>query len=118
MYKKFITITNDDDVGTTYSHEDISTYGKDDISDDWLLADYKYIQKLLRRVSGKVLTIIDASIQDRQQNKAVKDLIRNEISDLFVDTSTALCPLKGEEIAEIQEDSIPVGVTSEELLKE
>lgn len=34
-----------------------------------------------RKIMGKTLTIIDASIQDKQQNKAMKDLIRNVFSD-------------------------------------
>ena len=34
-----------------------------------------------RKVMGRTLTIIDASIKDRQHNKAVKDLIRGIFSD-------------------------------------
>jgi hypothetical protein len=31
------------------------------------------------RLAGRILTIIDASISDRQQNKAMKDLIKQEV---------------------------------------
>lgn len=35
----------------------------------------------LRKVMGRTLTLIDASITDKQQNKATKDIIRNVFSD-------------------------------------
>jgi hypothetical protein len=55
------------------------------------LADYGYIQNEFSNMLGKVLTIIDASIVDKVQNKAVKDIIRNEFIDEYVHLSDALC---------------------------
>ncbi len=40
---------------------------------------YDYIEDQIRVLSGKILTIIDASISDKQQNKCVKDLIKSEV---------------------------------------
>lgn len=40
---------------------------------------FGFIWDLRRYLEGKVLTIIDASIQDLQQRKALKDLIREAI---------------------------------------
>lgn len=40
--------------------------------------DYSYIEGLLRVLSGRVLTVIDASISDERQNKATKDLVKKE----------------------------------------
>ena len=40
---------------------------------------YEYFEEQLRVLSGKILTIIDASISDKQQNKCVKDLIKSEV---------------------------------------
>jgi len=40
--------------------------------------DYSYIEGLLRVLSGRVLTVIDASIPDERQNKATKDLVKKE----------------------------------------
>lgn len=37
----------------------------------------------LRKVEGKVLTIVDAAISDKQQCEAVKSLIRQEIGELY-----------------------------------
>lgn len=42
---------------------------------------FSFLMDTLRKLMGKTLTIIDASIQERQQNKAIKDLIRNTFSD-------------------------------------
>ena len=36
------------------------------------------VTEILKRLTGKVLTIIDASITEPKQNKAIKDLIRNK----------------------------------------
>jgi predicted outer membrane repeat protein len=42
---------------------------------------YSFLMDTLRKLMGKTLTIIDASILEKQQNKAIKDLIRNAFSD-------------------------------------
>ena len=34
-----------------------------------------------RKIMGRVLTIIDASVHEKQQNKAMKDLVRRVIGD-------------------------------------
>lgn len=42
------------------------------------LASYDFIQKRLSFITGRILTIIDASIPEGKQNKCIKDLIRGE----------------------------------------
>lgn len=42
---------------------------------------HSFVMDVLRKVMGRTLTIIDASIIDKQQNKALKDLLRQVISD-------------------------------------
>lgn len=42
---------------------------------------YSFLMDTLRKVMGKTLTIIDASVMDKTQNKAIKDLLRNVFSD-------------------------------------
>jgi hypothetical protein len=42
---------------------------------------HSFISDTMRKLIGRTLTIIDASILDRQQNKAMKDLVRNAFSD-------------------------------------
>lgn len=45
------------------------------------LATHGFVQDVLRKVMGETLTIIDASVVDVRQNKAMKDLLRKCISD-------------------------------------
>jgi len=40
-----------------------------------------FVMHMLGKVMGKTLTIIDASVVDKQQNKSMKDLLRNVFSD-------------------------------------
>ncbi len=40
-----------------------------------------FIMDSFRKIMGRTLTIIDASIVDKQQNKAMKDLLRAVFSD-------------------------------------
>ena len=39
---------------------------------------YYYFEDQYRILAGRILTIVDASISDKQQNKCVKDLIKSE----------------------------------------
>lgn len=45
------------------------------------LASFSLIKDTLRKLMGKTLTVLDASLMDKQQNKAVKDLIRNAYNE-------------------------------------
>lgn len=45
------------------------------------LVDHAFVMEQLRKIVGKTLTIIDASVVDKRQNKAMKDLVRNVVSD-------------------------------------
>ena len=47
--------------------------------------DYDYIEGCIKRLAGKILTIIDGAIVIEKQNKAVKDQIKNEIKELLYD---------------------------------
>jgi len=42
---------------------------------------HSFVMDTLRKLMGKTLTIIDATISDERQNKSTKDLIRNIYSD-------------------------------------
>ena len=66
---------------------------------DKYLADYAYIQQILKKMLGKVLTVIDASVPEGRQNKSIKDIIRNEFIDEYVHLSEQL-----QDNALIQED--------------
>lgn len=66
---------------------------------DKYLADYAYIQQILKKMLGKVLTVIDASVPEGRQNKSIKDIIRNEFIGEYVHLSEQL-----QDNALIQED--------------
>lgn len=53
-------------------------------------ADWSVIDWRLRMLAGKVLTVIDAALGDKRQNKATKDLIRNAFAGEFGYFSSAL----------------------------
>lgn len=42
---------------------------------------HSFLMDTLRKVMGRTLTVIDASVHEHQQNKAMKDLLRNIFSD-------------------------------------
>ena len=44
---------------------------------------YSYFEQELKLLAGRVLTIIDASVNDHRQNKAMKDLIKGEFYERF-----------------------------------
>jgi len=46
---------------------------------------YDYAENGIRHLSGKILTIIDGSIVNEKQNKAVKDQIKSQITKLLCD---------------------------------
>jgi len=88
MYNKYI-IANDGDTNETieYSIVDIKT---DEKIDDWSgdkLVTYSFIEKGLKSLTGRILTIIDASIPSGTQNKCIKDLIRKEFMCEFEKTA-------------------------------
>lgn len=60
--------------GTTI---DISKRNEEDIKE----ISYYHIENRFRLTAGKVLTLIDASIPDKQQNKAFKDLVKQIFSN-------------------------------------
>jgi hypothetical protein len=47
-------------------------------ADETLALKFGCIQPNISGLEGKILTIIDASISDKEQNKAIKDLVRGE----------------------------------------
>ena len=44
---------------------------------------YGHLEQFVKVLSGKILTIIDASTSDPRQNKALKDLVRNEVRTIL-----------------------------------
>jgi len=87
-FEKYWTI---DHIGGSMIWTLVSIEGKLDGREyDKYLADYIFIQQILKKMLGKVLTIVDASISNERQNKSVKDIIRNEFIDEYVHLSEQL----------------------------
>lgn len=73
---------------------------------------YAFVMDTLRKIMGGTLTIIDASIHDEKQNKAIKDLIRRVISDEM--EFTAEWAFDQKELQKTLDESIS-NMTDEEL---
>lgn len=112
-YKKYITVEGESGPGFTSVYwKTISNGEKIDMFDtpgDGL-ADYYYITWRMRRLLGKVLTVIDASITEKGQNKAVKDLIKgtymeeySDLTDILFDKTT-LYPSEPSGYVEVSQD--------------
>ena len=83
MIKEIVKVTKE---GEHVSYEKLSI-DKYDFSFGEVALSHSFVMDVLRKVMGKTLTIIDASIIDKQQNKALKDLLRQIISDEMEFTS-------------------------------
>jgi len=66
--------------GVFYDKKDISVENEVEIGNA-SLATFGFVERLVAGIMGDVLTIIDASIQDSKQNKAIKDLIKKSLGE-------------------------------------
>lgn len=75
--EKIILVTNEKNC-VAYESVDIENYngtcGEKALT-------HSFLMDTLRKIMGRTLTMIDASIPEKQQNKAMKDIIRNIFSD-------------------------------------
>lgn len=44
---------------------------------------YDFVESVVKKLSGNVLTIIDAVTTEEKQNKAIKDLVKEAVRDSF-----------------------------------
>lgn len=79
------------------------------------LVEYGFVQKELKNILGKVLTIIDASIIEPIQNKAIKDIIRNEfideyyhLSDMLIDQKFMEKAMKAQDMPDFNPEEIGI----------
>lgn len=118
-YKKYLIIDSQDNDTISYGVKDIATDETPEfkrVGDLWKgnkLATYDVIVRRLKSISGRVLTIIDASIVSEKQNKGIKDLIRKEFVDEFVSLSELMNDLSGVEFGE----GIPMPISNKEILE-
>ncbi len=74
----YISVANRE--GENISYQSVS-------SGEWTRLDgekalsHSFLMDSFRKIMGRTLTLIDASIHDKQQNKAMKDIVRNIFSD-------------------------------------
>lgn len=86
---------------------------------------HSFLMDSFRKVMGKTLTIIDASVIDKAQNKAIKDLLRGVFSDEMEfaaemafdqEVTTKLADESFEELSEEEKKEVMKGVSIEEAL--
>ena len=65
----------------SYSSVTIDEYFADSADLGEKLLSHSFLMDSFRKIMGRTLTTIDASIVDTKQNKAIKDLIRGIFSD-------------------------------------
>jgi hypothetical protein len=121
-YKKYVTISD-------LSGKDYTAYEILNIADDKdghpynqggdKLATHAYIHEKLRSLTGKVLTIIDASMPESKQSKCIKDLIRKEFMVIFRETTEDLADIENNNYranTAIANGALPEIMTEKEVL--
>jgi len=74
---KIVQVTKEGDyIG--YSHVLLDEY---EFSDGERLFSHSYIVDMLRKIMGRTLTLVEASHSDKEQRKAMKDLVKQIIND-------------------------------------
>jgi Lhr-like helicase len=113
MLKEIVQVKKE---GEYISYEKLSI-DKYPASKSEIALSHSFVMDVLRKVMGRTLTIIDASIIDKQQNKALKDLLRQVISD-EMEFSAEMAFNQEELMATIKDDDIDMSksVTIEEAL--
>lgn len=75
----------------------------------------RVIQNEIRKLSGKIFTLLDASITNEKQLKSIKDIIRNNIAETFgsIDNlcygnqTTNYCNEQAEKMTEEELNNLP-----------
>ena len=93
-YRNYVSSEKEGRYKSIIAHELASDSQVEFLEDEEYLADYSFIQSEFSCMLGRVLTIIDASIAETKQNKAVKDIIRNEFVDEYVHLGNILLDQK------------------------
>lgn len=91
MYKYYIHVSKDDEkdfiafeVREIATNKKVAIDSKEVLDEAWAsnkLVDYSYVMNILRIVTGRTLTVIDGVVPQGKQNKAVKDMVRQIISE-------------------------------------
>lgn len=62
------------------------------VGDKNAFASYGYVFNEFQNVLGKVLTLVDATVQNEKQNKSMKDIIRNIFAEKYSQLSNNMLP--------------------------
>jgi len=74
---QIIVVEKDNDC-VSYSSVEIADYKG---VDGEKFASYSFVMDVMRKLMGRTLTLIDASVVPKTQNRAMKDVVRNIFSD-------------------------------------
>lgn len=80
MYTEFAHANNKEITTFSINRENIADSSYVEPIEGERLLSYAFLMNSFRKLLGSSLTVIDASIQDPRQNKAIKDLIRKAYS--------------------------------------
>ena len=80
-------------------------------------ADHSFVLDVLKRATGKILTVVEASYSDKEQRKAMKDIVKSMFSDeMEYITDMLYSPKKLAEFNEMANEFFE-GKTEEEIAK-
>jgi dGTP triphosphohydrolase len=120
MNKKLIYICANtkkgrDTVEYSYHTQDEEVKVKNVTMSDKVTFDYSVVSQAIKNLTGRILTIVDASYTDPVQRKAVKDLVRKEMIEEFEFYSSLCFP--NLEVPEFDEKDNIGPVSYEEILE-
>lgn len=75
---QIIVVEREINGGVSYNPVEIADYKS---VEGEKFASYSFVMDVMRKLMGRTLTLIDASVVSKTQNKAMKDVVRNIFSD-------------------------------------
>ncbi len=76
----YVSTANKDGAYISYQTVPLGEKGYQPMNGEKLFT-HSFLMDTLRKLMGRTLTVIDASVHEHQQNKAMKDLLRSIFSD-------------------------------------
>ena len=106
--KNVYVVCNSEGDFISYSyHDEKKQWNVNDIPEnETVLMDLTVVQRAINQLAGKVLTIVDASIADQRQCKAIKDLVRNAVMQEHEHVGHIACPNVNTEKTELGEGEL------------
>lgn len=104
-----------------WSDLDGNTIHQPDVS----AADHSFVLDVLKRTTGLMLTMIEATVSDKEQRKAQKDLVKGMFSEEMERVTDMMysrkkidewCKIANEQVEGLSEDEMPEPVDVEDII--